>query len=39
MKDDPTIKAVCDARHAISELVKHDPRKLVKNYRQLQKQP
>ena len=36
MKDDPTIKAVRDARHRISELVDHDPRKLVEHYRQLQ---
>jgi hypothetical protein len=37
MKDDPTIKAVRDARHHISESVDHDPRKLVEHYRQLQK--
>jgi hypothetical protein len=37
MKDDPTIKAVRDARHRISESVDHDPRKLVEHYRQLQK--
>ncbi len=36
MKDDPTIKAVREARHRISELVGHDPRKLVEHYRQLQ---
>jgi hypothetical protein len=36
MKDDPTIKAVRDARHRISELVGHDPRKLVEHYRHLQ---
>ncbi len=36
MKDDPTIKAVRDARHRISEMVGHDPRKLVEYYRQLQ---
>ena len=34
--DDPTIKAVRDARHLISEMVGHDPRKLVEHYRQLQ---
>lgn len=37
MKDDPTIQAVRDARHRISELVDHDPRKLVEHYRHLQK--
>ncbi len=37
MKDDPTIKAVRDARHRISQSVDHDPRKLVEHYRQLQK--
>jgi hypothetical protein len=37
VKDDPTIKAVRDARHRISESVDHDPRKLVEHYRQLQK--
>ncbi len=37
MKDDPTIEAVRDARHRISELVGHDPRKLIEHYRQLQK--
>ena len=36
MKDDPTIKAVRDARHRISATVGHDPRKLVEHYRQLQ---
>jgi hypothetical protein len=36
-KDDPTIKAVRDARHRISASVGHDPRKLVEHYRQLQK--
>jgi hypothetical protein len=36
MKDDPTIQAVRDARHRISESVGHDPRKLVEHYRQLQ---
>ncbi|HKI32348.1 MAG TPA: hypothetical protein VKA46_10805 [Gemmataceae bacterium] len=36
MKDDPTIKAVRDARRRISALVGHDPRKLVEHYRQLQ---
>lgn len=36
MKDDPTIQAVRDARHRISETVDHDPRKLVEYYRQLQ---
>ena len=36
MKDYPTIKAVRDARHRISQSVDHDPRKLVEHYRQLQ---
>ena len=36
MKDDPTIQAVRDARHRISESVGHDPRKLVERYRLLQ---
>lgn len=36
MKDDPTIQAVRDARHRISEKVGHDPRKLVEHYRRLQ---
>ena len=35
-KDDPTIKAVRDARHRISVMVGHDARKLVEYYRQLQ---
>jgi hypothetical protein len=29
MKDDPTIKAVRDARRRISAMVGHNPRKLV----------
>ena len=37
MKGDPTIQAVRDARHRISESVDDDPRKLVEHYRQLQK--
>jgi hypothetical protein len=36
MQDDPTIKAIRDARHRISEMVDHDPRKLVQYYRQRQ---
>jgi hypothetical protein len=36
MKDDPTIAAIREARHLISESVCHDPRKLVEYYRQLQ---
>jgi hypothetical protein len=36
-KDDPSIKAVRDARHRISAMVGHDPRKLVERYRELQK--
>jgi hypothetical protein len=35
-KEDPTIDAVRDARHQISESVAHDPRKLVEYYRRLQ---
>jgi hypothetical protein len=35
-KDDPTITALRDARHRISESVGHDPRKLVAYYRKLQ---
>ena len=35
-KEDPTIDAVRDARHRISESVAHDPRKLVDYYRRLQ---
>lgn len=36
MKDDPAINAVRNARRGISEMVAHDPRKLVEYYRQLQ---
>jgi hypothetical protein len=36
MKDDPTIAAIREARHRISESVGHDPRKLVDYFRQLQ---
>ena len=36
MNEDPTIKAVGDARHRISQIVDHDPRKLVEYYRRLQ---
>jgi hypothetical protein len=36
MKDDPTIQAVRDSRHRISEMVGHDPRRLVEHYRHLQ---
>lgn len=36
MKDDPTIRAIRDARHRISAAVAHDPRKLVEHYRRLQ---
>ncbi|MSQ97110.1 MAG: hypothetical protein EXR98_21505 [Gemmataceae bacterium] len=35
-KEDPTIDAVREARHRISEGVAHDPRKLVEYYRRLQ---
>ena len=34
--DDPAIQAVRKARHRISEMVGHDPRKLVEHYRRLQ---
>lgn len=36
MKDDPTIAAVREARHRISQSVDHDPRKLIEHYKQLQ---
>ncbi len=36
MKDDPTLQAVRNARIRISEMVGHDPRKLIEHYRQLQ---
>lgn len=36
MKEDPTIKAVREARHCISQKVDHDPRKLVAYYWQRQ---
>jgi len=36
MKDDPTITAVREARHRISESVHHDPRKLIEYYKQRQ---
>ena len=36
MKDDPTIAAIREARHHISESVGHDPRKLVDYFRRLQ---
>lgn len=36
MNDDPTITAVRQARHRISQSVHHDPRKLVEYYKQLQ---
>lgn len=32
MKPDPAIDAVRAARHAISELCQHDPRKLIDHY-------
>lgn len=38
MKNDPTIDAVRRARHQISEMVGHDPRKLVEYYQEFQKQ-
>lgn len=36
MKPDPTIDAIRETRHQISESVNHDPRKLVERYRKLQ---
>ena len=36
MKGDPTIDAIRDTRHRISEQVNHDPQKLVEYYRKLQ---
>ena len=36
MKPDPTIDAVRKARHEISALVGHDPRKLLEYYRKRQ---
>ena len=38
MKPDSTIDAVRKARHEISALVGHDPRKLVAHYQRLQEQ-
>jgi hypothetical protein len=36
MKSEPTIDAIRDVRHRISESVGHDARKLVEHYRRLQ---
>jgi F0F1-type ATP synthase membrane subunit b/b' len=36
MKPDPTIDAIREVRHQISESVNHDARKLVEHYRKLQ---
>jgi hypothetical protein len=36
MKPDPTIDAIREVRHQISESVNHDARKLVERYRKLQ---
>ena len=36
MKNDPTITAVREARHRISQSVCHDPRKLIEYYKRLQ---
>ena len=36
MKPDPTIDAIREVRHQISESVNHDVRKLVEHYRKLQ---
>ncbi len=38
MKTDPAIDAVRAVRHQISELVGHDPQKLVDYYRKRQEQ-
>ena len=37
MKDDPTISRIRKARHEISKRFKHDPRKIVEYYMELQK--
>jgi hypothetical protein len=37
MKDDPTISRIRTARHEISKRFKHDPRKIVEYYMELQK--
>ncbi len=36
MKSDPTIDAIREVRHQISESVNHDAQKLVEHYRKLQ---
>ena len=36
MKPDPTIDAIREVRHQISESFNHDIRKLVEHYRRLQ---
>ena len=36
MKPDPTIDAIREVRHQISESVNHDVRKLVEHYSKLQ---
>jgi len=36
MKPDPTIDAIREVRHQISESANHDVRKLVEHYRKLQ---
>lgn len=36
MKDDPAIEAVREARHHISEMFGHEPRKLIEYYGQFQ---
>lgn len=36
MKSDPTIDAIREVRHQISESFNHDVRKLVEHYRKLQ---
>jgi hypothetical protein len=38
MKDDPAIKRVRDARHAISAECGHDPQKLLAYYRKRQQE-
>lgn len=37
MKEDPTINRIREARHRISEVSDHDPRKLIKYYMELHK--
>jgi hypothetical protein len=38
MKPDPTIAAIREARHRISEKCGHDPEKLIEHYIQLERE-